>query len=265
MIITEKCNLNCTHCMRGLCSNKSMSEEIISKTLEQILTISNLAISGGEPLLELGKLEYIFNYIIKNKIMIDEYGLVTNGTIYSSEFLKLFDYFEEYVSMISRNENKTNGYFYISVDQYHMFELERLGKLKEFFENIRKYQESKYFAGIKTINNKIFREGNALNISKSSSVKYRPMKKIITYALNDNTFDRDNGLCNIGPLVIVNTDGIVTEDVSYANQMGKYNYGSIFDDSIENICLKNKSKVLKPSKWNSAIAREMDRFYNYKY
>ena len=34
MIITNKCNLNCDHCLRGeKCDNKSMSDEIIKKTL----------------------------------------------------------------------------------------------------------------------------------------------------------------------------------------------------------------------------------------
>ena len=33
MIVTEKCNLNCAHCLRGKCSDKVMSDEVIDATL----------------------------------------------------------------------------------------------------------------------------------------------------------------------------------------------------------------------------------------
>lgn len=31
MIVTEKCNLNCAHCMRVKCTNKVMSDVVIEK------------------------------------------------------------------------------------------------------------------------------------------------------------------------------------------------------------------------------------------
>lgn len=33
MIITERCNLNCDHCLRGKCTNKVMSDDVITATL----------------------------------------------------------------------------------------------------------------------------------------------------------------------------------------------------------------------------------------
>ena len=34
LIVTEKCNLNCAHCLRGGCSDKVMSDEVIKATLD---------------------------------------------------------------------------------------------------------------------------------------------------------------------------------------------------------------------------------------
>ena len=58
MIITNKCNLNCEHCLRWeKCDNKSMSDKVIEKTLDQICAIGNLCICGGWITLALDKLE----------------------------------------------------------------------------------------------------------------------------------------------------------------------------------------------------------------
>ena len=77
MIITDRCNLDCAHCLRGCKRNIDMSDEIIEATLGQIRSIGNLAINGGEPALVIDKIEkllnrngYIFNVdvVIKTKV-----------------------------------------------------------------------------------------------------------------------------------------------------------------------------------------------------
>ena len=80
LIVTERCNLNCAHCLRGKCSNKVMSDEVIEKTLSQFSAIGNLAICGGEPTFAISQMEKIFSYIIDNKILVDQVTLVINGT-----------------------------------------------------------------------------------------------------------------------------------------------------------------------------------------
>ena len=37
------------------------------------------------------------------------------------------------------------------------------------------------------------------------------MKTFVTYVGKNNTFDKTNGLCNIGPVVTINVDGTITE------------------------------------------------------
>ena len=56
LIITNKCNLNCSHCLRGEKNDNCMSDRVIEATLDQVKSIGNLAINGGEPTLSLDRL-----------------------------------------------------------------------------------------------------------------------------------------------------------------------------------------------------------------
>lgn len=249
MIINGACNLNCGHCLRGTHYSSKMPDEIIAATFNQILEVGNLSICGGEPLLALDVIEKIFNYIIEHKILIDEVFLVTNGTIYSSEFLRLLKEIDDYISCYSTMEH--NVIFNISEDQYHQAERRRLNLEKTFIENCLKYQESKYFNTFNTLDPKLklFRQGNATNINKSLTVPLKPQSFLITYVNRNKKFDIQNGLCNIGPIVAVNQEGIITDcDASEDCQRTTYNYGNILDSSIEEIALKH-GVILKPSKW----------------
>jgi MoaA/NifB/PqqE/SkfB family radical SAM enzyme len=100
MIITNKCNLNCSHCLRGCKNNKDMSKGVIEATLNQIVGIGNLCICGGEPTLALDVLEYIFSYIIDNRIFLNQVLITINGTNYSLEFLRLLNYIGDYIKCI---------------------------------------------------------------------------------------------------------------------------------------------------------------------
>ena len=97
MIITERCNLSCAHCLRGECSDRVMSNEVIDAILGQVDYITNLSISGGEPTLALDRLEYIFNYIVEHKILVDEVTITINGTVWSDKFINLLGYIEDYI------------------------------------------------------------------------------------------------------------------------------------------------------------------------
>lgn len=251
MIITEKCNLDCRHCMRGAKCNHSMSEEVIKKTLEQIGSIGNLCICGGEPTMAVDVLEKIFSYIIDNKILVDEVTMVINGTIYSDSFIKALDMVEEYISTCSRENRKAYSTFTISYDKYHVEEIKRLNLEKEYLENFRRYSESKYFYGMQILkpNLRLYKEGNAESLDSNLTVDLKPIDIAVTYAGKLHQLDMEKGLCNIGPLITVNTDGLITEcDASFINQEILYNYGNVFDNSIEEIALE-RGKILRPKKW----------------
>ena len=48
IILTQKCNLTCSHCMRGDCMGKEISEEVLDALFKKVIYIENLALGGGE-------------------------------------------------------------------------------------------------------------------------------------------------------------------------------------------------------------------------
>ena len=49
--VTQRCNLNCDHCLRGCARNVNITKEIIDKTLDNFEHISSITFTGGEPTL----------------------------------------------------------------------------------------------------------------------------------------------------------------------------------------------------------------------
>lgn len=261
LIVTEKCNLNCAHCLRGKCSNKMMSDEVIEKSLNQFSVIGNLAICGGEPTFAIHQMEKIFSYIIDNNIKVDQVTLVINGTRYSEDFLTVLEYIEEYVNY--RKLAKALTTFSISWDKFHYAEVERLNILEEYKEIIERYAETKFFDGFQRLFGKLIREGNAQNLNPDWTSPLKPMKPFVSYAKPPiKIFSKEKGLCNIGPIVTINVDGIITEcDASLDNQRLLYNYGNVFEDSIEEVFLqKRKSLVVNQYKWKFCCDREIRKY-----
>ncbi len=260
-IVTNKCNLNCMHCLRGCKDNKTISDEVIKATLDQITSIGNLCICGGEPTLATKQMESIFYYIIKNKIILDQVSMTINGTYYSLEFLRLLNYINNY---ITQGKGKNRVVFKISYDQYHLNEIIKLGIIEDYLDNIKRYSQSEYFYGLRELDShlKLFKEGNAKDLEESLTVDLRPLDIVATYVGKNRKFDQD-GLCNIGPLIAINTEGIITEEnSSLEHQQNLYNYGNVLSNSIEEISL-NRGKVLKPNQWNKETKRIIKKHTTY--
>lgn len=257
MIITNNCNMNCKHCLRGKSCNKNMSKDVIEATLNQFIAIGNLCLCGGEPTLVLDVIEEIFTYMIHNKIIVDQISMTINGTIYSLEFLKLLD-------SISLHSPNCRIILEISYDIYHQKELERLNMWETYLENIRKYSQSKYFYQLNRLTNglKLFREGNAENLSPNLTVELKPIDIVVTYIGKSSKFDR-NGLCNIGPFMAVNPYGIITEDnASIEHQQSLYNYGNVFNDTFEEVALE-RGRIIKPKQWNRETGKIIKKYITY--
>lgn len=256
--ITDICNLNCAHCLMGKKEMKSMRDEVIEATLNQIHSMGTLSICGGEITYALDRLEKVINYVIENKIPLEYVTMTINATNYSEELLRLLDEINSYIG-----GNDPRVLFAISYDKYHLAEMKKLDLIDQFVENVDKYIESKYFLGIREIKKKLIREGNATSLDNSITVPLRPPKYFITYVNHKGKFDK-NGLCNIGPVVTISPEGIITEcDASNYNQKTIYNYGNVLNGSIEEQILNNKAIILKPRQYTRSCYKELKRFHNY--
>lgn len=258
--ITDNCNLECMHCLRGSRCNNNMSDDVIEATLCQVKGVGNLSINGGEPTLAIDRIRKIVEYIIDNNILIEEFTTTINGTIYSEELLELLEIMNNYIG-----EEEVLSIFAISLDKYHLKELERLELLDRFRENVIKYNESKYFYGLRDIYVKLFREGKAANLDKNITVPLRPMKTFITYAGKNRKYDRENGLCNIGPLITIGTNGNITEcDASFEHQNTIYNYGNILNESIEENVLRRGKLCTNPNRMERLSNKVMQKYISYE-
>lgn len=270
MIITEQCNLKCEHCLRGDCSPKKMSDEVIEAALGQFDYIQTLSLCGGEVTLALDVVEKIINYIIEHQLIVGEITYTLNGTIYSKKLLELMDYSNDYLKDPDDKEEATS--LAISWDSFHYSEIKRLGMEEEYIENIKKYSESKFFYGLRRLENKLFREGRAENLSSDITVPLRPMEFYITYyrkyknklGFVKRVFDRENGNCLFGPIITINVDGIVTEcDASLEHQRTIYNYGNVLYESIEDIILRKNAIMVNPNKIDRKMLKEIKRYSTY--
>lgn len=130
MIITEKCNMNCGHCLQGCGPKNTISKEVIETTLQQFRYIGNLSVCGGEPTLATKEMGILFNHIIKNNLCVDCVSVVINGTIYSEDFLRLLDEMSTYIYHRENPLFIPEVRFAISDDKYHkryMIEHDLLG------------------------------------------------------------------------------------------------------------------------------------------
>ena len=91
--ITRKCNLLCTHCMRGEAQDLTISQDILDNFFSQVEAIDEVFFTGGEPLLELDMIDYVVDCIAKYNVKIERLALLTNGTIKDRRILDIYNKF----------------------------------------------------------------------------------------------------------------------------------------------------------------------------
>lgn len=252
LITTERCNLKCRHCMRGNATSKDMTDEVIQK-LGQIDSIGNLTICGGEPTLALPTLEKVLTFIVDNKINLDLLTTIINGTNYSEEFLRLLDYIDEY---IPKKQNSINAIFSISSDPYHLSEISFENKEEQYLENLERYTLNTHFLKYRGLNNKLYREGRAEELDEELTVPLKPCP--IVYAEIPG-----NGVLEVGPLVTINVDGVVTDcNASNEHQRTLYNYGNILEENLETI-IKRIGRELPPYLWDYEVGKILQKQASY--
>lgn len=83
--------------MRGDAENKTITKEVIDKTLDQASLIYRLVLTGGEPFLEPEIIEYLFSGIIKRQIPLLHVNVTTNGTIQNKDIAHSFNKIANYI------------------------------------------------------------------------------------------------------------------------------------------------------------------------
>ena len=111
--ITRKCNMSCSHCLRGDPENVDIDLAHVDAFFEQVNSIGTLTITGGEPSLRPDLIMGIVEAASANGVEIGSFYIVTNAKKVTQEFthavMKLYWYCSDNeVSQLS-----------ISNDAYH--------------------------------------------------------------------------------------------------------------------------------------------------
>lgn len=123
--VTRRCNMACGHCLRGDAQNVDLSSVDIDGVLDQTEAIGQLAISGGEPILNVAGMRYIANGIARRGIPLMRVEIITNGLVYDERFIAIVKRFSEIVHLTQQHgyENREREPWRIqvgvSLDRYH--------------------------------------------------------------------------------------------------------------------------------------------------
>lgn len=119
--ITRKCNMNpvCKHCMRGKPQNITLEKCAIDSLLSQVSEIGEISVTGGEPMLCLDRIRYMFEKVRENNITLDAFLFITNGLLFSQEFVSLIKEIDAYISEVSPDATDPHITIGVSIDQFH--------------------------------------------------------------------------------------------------------------------------------------------------
>lgn len=92
--VTRRCNMACSHCLRGKAENINISDDILNAFFGKIKgsDFRSLTITGGEPSLAVDRIKAVLKYLKKYKISVGHFYMVTNAKYCPDSFLKvIFD------------------------------------------------------------------------------------------------------------------------------------------------------------------------------
>lgn len=109
--VTRRCNMVCSHCMRGRSQARDMNLDLLDTFLRGIKNsyVHTIFFTGGEPSLVPEIIDFTLSKILEYNIHIEECGVVTNGKDFS-------DYF---IEVSNKWGTILNFFCEVSIDSYH--------------------------------------------------------------------------------------------------------------------------------------------------
>lgn len=221
--------------MRGDPQNVSITKEVVDATLDEIAALDRLFLTGGETFLEPEMIDYIVDGVIKRKIPVFRFGVVTNGIIKNPKIAnsinKITQYIaDNYADFIDKKQLRMIGKITVSCDDYHD-PVDIVDTMKFYRKYLndhsiiireKQYKEDEIES--------IFFTGRAKNLTLKSNQRFR--YKVAPFRLS---FMEDENGKNMGiaTAIQIGADGkiLAGEDCSY-EQQDKRNYGNVLEKHI---------------------------------
>lgn len=86
--VTRRCNMECSHCLRGDAQDKDLAIDALVRLLDQVGYISDISFTGGEPSIAPHVLEYILQELRCRDIHVGNFYLATNAKQIDDYFLR---------------------------------------------------------------------------------------------------------------------------------------------------------------------------------
>ena len=256
--ITRKCNMACCHCLRGPAQNKTMSKEVMLKTLRKVNYIHCVTFGGGEPTLSLDMIWYFIDCCKMLDVEVGNFYIVTNGKRYHRELEDVCDALYQLCT-----DNEISG-LTVSDDEFHReFQPNRSLFLKTrarymygedmYYNEIAKYGDfeeiAKPYARFHDKEHNDYQFYGIINMGRAKENGLGQRKLIgdtVSVCCNDYNSDFIN-VSDANIYITVDGDIINTCDCSY-KEMKNYKIGDIdhFDDTF--------LKFLVPSDTSQCVA-----------
>lgn len=213
--ITERCNMNCAHCMRGDGKNRDVTREIIDLTLKDVNYIGSITLTGGEPTLNIDAIEYVLDKCKELDIPVGSFYIVTNGKIVTERFLIACLKWHAYC--IKHSAEPEYSGVALSQDKFHE-------PIPE--ENIQLLQTLACYRGEDKRTD--FDKIQPLGIGRGANI---PNHQKTYWKTQPDAFisDFDDNHCNI-EMMSVTVDGIILSDCNYAyDDIDAITVGTVFN------------------------------------
>ncbi len=272
VILTQKCNLACTHCMRGCSTNKQITEETLDALFEKIYYVDNLSLGGGEPSLAADIVRILTRTLKKHNVIVPHINFTSNGIIAPDEFISALLELKEYAEQtreedilfrpIDKNEKLEPLYACFSFDDYHLLEIINgpLGEdgINVLYQNIAKYQNALSPEAIQcrlSCDVDIYALGRAKELNPNENEIVPPLAPnawIYPYIV-------ENSRVTIGGVVTVSVDGeIVPPNISFADEQ-VLSYGNIKDLPLSKIFARMRTKKVSSLMFDFATSKMMKK------
>ena len=224
--ITRKCNMSCSHCLRGPAQRMNIDIEIINRVTEAVDNIFNVTFTGGEPSLNAAAIEHFRWAIHFNRCSLNYFWLTVNARFFKQDF------YEAIQELYCICDDQDCCSLTISRDQYH-------GKMSP--KAYEMYSELPFFSNqrMRRIeDNALLSEGNAKRNQMGCKDAY------IADTIEDYYFDESEDALYVRDMIYVNAKGdvLLSCDLSYISQK-RHIIGNVLNEPLHDILMRSLSKV----------------------
>lgn len=224
--ITRKCNMSCSHCLRGPAQQMNMDIEIINRVTREVDYIYEVTFTGGEPSLNAAAIEHFRWAVHFNRCSLDHFWLTVNARFFKQDF------YEAIQELYCICDDQDYCSLTISRDQYH-------GKMSP--KAYEMYSELPFFSNqrMKRIEDyALLSEGNA----KKNQMGYK--EAYIADKISDYYFDESEDALCVKEMIYVNAKGDVLLgcDLSYISQK-RHILGNVLEEPLHDILMRSLSKI----------------------